>query len=224
VREDLIDLIGRPLPTVHAIYNPVDWQSVQAKALEAVDVQSYRPYFVNMGRLSPQKDQATLIDAFVQFNRSHDNAYHLLILGRGECEAALRAQCDHLEVNAFVHLLGFCDNPWAYLSHAVALISTSLYEGFSLVLMEAAAIGTPVISTDCESGPREVLADGRNGYLVPIHDPDRLADAMHYIISNPDEAREKAERSRAFVRVLEPSKVAQQYLDIFASASKTSLT
>lgn len=212
-RNDLVNIIGRPLETIHVVYNPVCTETITARAEEVIDVQGMAPYFLNVGRLSAQKDQATLLQAYAHFCTRHGSTHHLLILGRGECEPALQAQCRELGLTN-VHFLGFQQNPWAYMRHAAALVSTSIFEGFPLVLTEAAALGVPIIATDCPSGPAEILKNGADGYLVAMRDAPAAAAAMEQVILHPEEALAKAQRAQQFACTLDIGIITRRYLEI----------
>ena len=129
-----------------------------------------------VGALKPIKDYATLLSAFAGLRLRMD--VRLLILGEGECYGELKAQVKRLHLENFVFMPGFVRNLAPYYRRADLHVLSSLGEGFGNVLVEALAAGTPVVSTDCQSGPREILMDGKLGTLVPVADPQALAVAM----------------------------------------------
>lgn len=129
-----------------------------------------------VGTLKMIKDYATLLAALAQLRKQVDA--RLLILGEGECRAALEAQVRQLGLEGSVFMPGFVKNLPPYYQHADLHVLSSTGEGFGNVIIEALAAGTPVVSTDCLSGPREILCDGQFGQLVPVGDAHALAAAM----------------------------------------------
>jgi glycosyltransferase involved in cell wall biosynthesis len=110
---------------------------------------------------------------------------HLVILGEGEERARIERLIRELGIENDVYLPGFVENPFAWMARASVFVLASAWEGFSNVLLEALACGCTVVSTDCPSGPREILADGKFGYLVPVGDDTALADAILAALSAP---------------------------------------
>lgn len=143
---------------------PADWWSGPHRRLLAV------------GTLKAIKDYATLLAAFAQLRQRVDA--RLLILGEGECRAALETQARQLGIEGSVFMPGFVKDLAPYYQHAELHVLSSTGEGLPTVIIEALAAGTPVVSTDCPSGPREILADGRFGRLAPVRDAQALATAM----------------------------------------------
>lgn len=142
------------------------------------------PVIVGIGRLTKRKDFATLIRAFATVQETIGS--RLIILGEGEQREKLRNLASELEVADKVDLPGFSRNPYAYMSRAKLLVLSSIgAEGSPNVLKEAMALGLPVVSTDCPSGPREILKNGRLGRLVPVGDHARMAQAMHETLLDP---------------------------------------
>jgi glycosyltransferase involved in cell wall biosynthesis len=129
-----------------------------------------------VGTLKAIKDYATLLAAFSQLRQKVDA--RLLILGEGECRNALEALTRQLGIEASVFMPGFTQDPSPYYQHADLHVLSSTGEGLPTVIIEALATGTPVVSTDCPSGPREILCDGQFGRLVPVGDAFALAVAM----------------------------------------------
>lgn len=163
----------------HVIYNPIVTDRIAEKAQAPLD----HPWFANgedvfvaAGRLRPQKDFPTLIRAFARL-RSERPA-RLLILGDGPDKADLEKMIEELGLHADVELFGFTDNPYAFFSRATAFVLSSRWEGLPTVLVEALSCGAPIVSTDCPDGPREILADGRYGHLVPVGDVEGLARGL----------------------------------------------
>ncbi|MCX8018578.1 MAG: glycosyltransferase, partial [Rhodocyclaceae bacterium] len=141
------------------------------------------PVILGLGELGARKDFATLIRAFARL-RARRRA-RLLILGRGRQRERLLALAAALGVKDDVALPGFVPDPYAYLAHAALFVLSSRWEGLPFALVEALAVGTPAVATDCPSGPREVLADGRYGALVPVGDDRALAEAMEATLDRP---------------------------------------
>jgi glycosyltransferase involved in cell wall biosynthesis len=164
------------------------------------------------GRLARQKDFRTLIRAFARVHA--ERHYRLVILGEGNDRAPLEALAVKLGLKDDIDLPGFVTNPFAYMSKAALFVLSSAWEGFGNVLAEAMALGVPVVSTDCPSGPREILQDGRYGPLVPVGDACALAKAMIDVLDHPPEKaflQSASERFRvdkcgeAYLQVLFPA-------------------
>jgi glycosyltransferase involved in cell wall biosynthesis len=185
VADDLSQVSAIPRSRIRVIYNPVITPAIQAKAREPVDhpwfVPGGPPVVLGIGRLTTQKDFSILIRAFAQVRRSL--AARLLILGEGEKRTELESLVRALDLEEDVCLGGFVPNPYSYLTKASLFVLSSRWEGLPTVLVEALYCGTPVISTDCPSGPREILREGRHGLLVPVGDVDSMAQAMRVVLS-----------------------------------------
>lgn len=180
VADDLAWVTGLPRQSIHVIYNPVvtnillerSRQSVSHPWIQNRDV----PVIIGMGRLTPQKDFGTLIRAFARV-RAQLPA-RLIILGEGEDREFLEDLCQSLGVAKDVDFAGFVANPYAFLSRAALFVLSSRWEGLPGALIEALACGAKVVSTDCPSGPREILDGGAYGQLVPVEDDSAMAIAM----------------------------------------------
>jgi len=179
VTEDLAQFVRLPAEKLRVISNPIVAPDIGELARAPVDHAWFEggvPVFVAAGRLRPQKDFPTLLRAF-----SHVRAkrpVRLLILGEGPERERLEALARELDLTDDVSLPGATANPYAYMARSTAFILSSRWEGLPTVLIEAMSCGAPVIATDCPSGPREILADGRYGALVPVGDVHALAAAM----------------------------------------------
>jgi glycosyltransferase involved in cell wall biosynthesis len=185
VADDLSQVSAIPRSRIRVIYNPVITPEIQAKAREPVEhpwfVPGGPPVVLGIGRLTAAKDFSTLIRAFAQVRRSL--AARLLILGEGEKRTELESLVRALDLEEDVCLSGFVSNPYSYLAKASLFVLSSRWEGLPTVLVEALYCGTPVISTNCPSGPREILREGRHGLLVPVGDVDSMAQAMRAALS-----------------------------------------
>lgn len=173
---------GRP---VHLVHNPVVPPDLERRLAEplAPDETPDLPLIVGLGRLSPEKNFALLIRAFALLVRARPA--RLVLLGEGPERPALERLIAALGLGASVRLAGFTANPYPMLKRARLLALASDFEGFGNVLVEAMACGTAVVSTDCPYGPREILADGRYGRLVPMGDAAALAAAMGATLDQP---------------------------------------
>ncbi len=107
---------------------------------------------------------------------------------------------------------GFMRNPYPYIAKARCLVLSSLHEGFPVILIEALGLGRPVISTDCETGPREIIRDGENGLLVPTNDPQALAIALDRVCLDADLHQQFQQHAALSVEYLDIEKVAEQWL------------
>jgi glycosyltransferase involved in cell wall biosynthesis len=185
--DDLIRTSGLPRERVEVVYNPVITPAMLALARQAPDHPWFDagqpPVILGVGRLTRQKDFPTLIRAFGELRR-HRPA-RLIILGEGEDRPALEALIGELRLADDVALPGFRDNAMAYMARSALFVLSSAWEGLPTVLIEALAAGTRVVSTDCPSGPREILQEGRLGTLVPVGDALALAAAMIDALDRP---------------------------------------
>lgn len=166
------------------------------------------PIIIGMGGLRKQKDFPTLIQAFARLRAKREA--RLLILGQGRQHGRLRQLAMELGISEDVDLPGFVSNPYPYLKQAQLFVLSSLSEGSPNVLTEALALGTPVVATDCQSGPREILQDGRYGPLVSIRDADGLAKAMGSVLDNPLDSRTLRDATTEFTM----EKSARRYLEV----------
>ena len=141
------------------------------------------PLILSIGELSERKDFQTLVRGFALLHARRP--CRLMILGTGRERENLLRLAGELGVAESVALPGFVDMPFAYIAHADQFAATSRWEGMGFVLIEALAMGTPVVSTDCPNGPAEILQQGRFGKLVPVGDHQALADAMSATLDHP---------------------------------------
>lgn len=180
---------------IQVIYNPVAKEEIRQKAQAQVEHPWFKhidqPVILSVGRLTRQKDFATLIRAF--FLVRSQMPVRLVILGEGELRPELEALVQALGLQASVSLPGFVDNPYAYMARASAYVLSSVWEGMPNAAIEAMVLGTPVIATDCETGPFEVLDGGKCGRLVAVGDTRAMADSILDVITQPHSKQPSAE-------------------------------
>lgn len=185
VADDLAQVIKLPRNQIKVIYNPVIAPDIIEKSQQSISHpwfnQGEPPVILGVGRLIKQKDFPTLIRAFAQV-RSVRPA-RLMILGVGSEKSYLDQLIRELDLENDAAILGFQENPYAYMARASVFALSSAWEGFGNVLVEALAVGTPVVSTNCPSGPAEILASGKYGSLVPVGDSQAMAKSILEVLS-----------------------------------------
>lgn len=193
--DDMARLSGIKRESIETIYNPVAAPPASIKPGPEVDALwgGAGPRILTVGSLKEQKNHALLIRAFARLSR--ERPARLMILGDGELRPALRALAEAEDVADRVLMPGFATDPWPVYASADLFVLSSDYEGFGLVLVEAMRSGLKIVSTDCEAGPREILADGRYGRLVPCGDLEALAEAMAKALDDQVDIRALAARA-----------------------------
>ncbi len=201
IAAELSDVCHLPPRKIRVIPNPVDLERITKLA----GVRPEHPWFsgtvpvvVAVGRLHPQKGFESLVRAFAAVRR--ETAAKLLILGEGPLRPQIEQLAGNLGLESDVALPGFQDNPYGYMAHATVFVLSSLYEGFGNVLVEALALGVPVISTRCPVGPEEILSDGHTGILVPPADEDALAQAILRVLRDSTLRSQLASQGRRRAR------------------------
>jgi len=178
-----------PRDCIDVVYNPVITPEIMEKAKVDIDHNWFNnestPVVLSVGSLSSRKDYSTLVRSFKLIREERDDA-KLVIVGR---DGGKRAELDNLTqslgLSDVIEMPGYVENPFAYMANADVFVLSSVWEGFGNVLVEAMACGCPVVSTDCPSGPSEILSDGRYGPLTPIRDPESLKKAVLWTLENP---------------------------------------
>ncbi|MBA1147703.1 glycosyltransferase [Ectothiorhodospiraceae bacterium WFHF3C12] len=221
VAEDAAALIGIDVDRIRPIANPVVtpalFRGAEASANHPWLDGKSKPVLLAVGRLEPQKDFGTLLEAFARLRDEHEA--RLIILGEGKLRESLQARAVELGIADDLAMPGFVDNPAAFMARADLFVLSSRWEGSPNSLTEAVALGTPVVATDCPNGPSEILENGRYGELVAMGDSAGLAAAMaRALVSPPDAAflRQAGERytversARGYLRAMNLSPVAEQ--------------
>jgi len=192
--DDLVNNFG--VKSVDVIYNLVDIDKIKELALIDVDF-DFEPFtFVTIGRLDVGKNHMLMIEAF---SRLENIDAQLLIIGDGDLKELLQEKINQLSMEDKIFLLGKQANPYKYLSRSDCFTFSSNHEGFPNVLLEALACDLPIISTDCQSGPREILK-GEYGVLTKVSDVDEFYDAMKIMIENENLRHELSIKARNRVK------------------------
>jgi N-acetylgalactosamine-N,N'-diacetylbacillosaminyl-diphospho-undecaprenol 4-alpha-N-acetylgalactosaminyltransferase len=212
---------------VKTIYSPININSIMKDSIINVDFRDECFTFITVGRLDYGKNHSLLINAMREINAK------LYIIGDGNLRFELDNQIKEFRLENKVFLLGNQSNPYKYLRQADCFVFSSLREGLPTVLLEALACGLPIISSDCPSGPREILAPGTNldielsntveyaefGILIPVANKDKLVEAMTFISNNNNIKIHYSNKAinRAFSFDIE--NIAKQYHDLFNSVT-----
>jgi glycosyltransferase involved in cell wall biosynthesis len=187
VAADLARIARLPLNRIHVAPNPVVTEELLRMARTTPShpwlAPGAPPVILGAGRLTEEKDFATLMCAFARVRRRV--LARLLILGDGEERSTLEELIRKLGIENCAQLPGFVRNPFAFMSRAAVFVLSSAWEGMPNVLIQALACGAPVVASDCKSGPREILQDGRYGRLVPVGDAGALAKAIVSVLDQP---------------------------------------
>nr|WP_284676620.1 glycosyltransferase [Vibrio sinus] len=211
VKECLVTSYAIPCDQVKVIHNPINLALVRQRSQDSIThpwfTKTDIPVAVAVGRLTPAKNFSMLLDAMVAIHKMRP--LRLVIVGEGALRSSLENKIERLGLSSQVMLLGSQTNPFPYIAQANLLAVSSSREGFSNVIVEALALGTPVVSTNCPSGPAEVLEEGEWGRLTAVDDPNALAEAM--LDTLEEEKKVYYRRADAFSDI----SIAKQYIKLF---------
>jgi glycosyltransferase involved in cell wall biosynthesis len=211
VASDLAYAAKVPMEKIRVVYNPIYRVEMEDLMEQPVEhpwfSEGQPPVILAAGRLVEQKDYPTLLRAFSRLR--HQRSVHLVILGEGRLLPELKKLATELKIAEDVDFHGFASNPYCFMARCSVFVLSSAWEGFANVVAEALACGAQVVSTDCESGPEEILANGQYGQLVPVGDDIALADAIIVALEHPQSKDFLRQRGRSFTA----AKAARQYLD-----------
>ncbi|MEL7028246.1 MAG: glycosyltransferase [Pseudomonadota bacterium] len=215
VAEELRKIWGAPNADIPVINNPLDLDRIDRMRAEPADLPWFSdggpPVALAVGRLTPQKDYPTMLRAFAEARAA--GPMRLAIAGEGPDQADLEALARELGVADDVAFLGFLGNPFAAMSAADMFVLSSRWEGFANVVAEAVRCGARIVSTDCVSGPAEILQDGRWGQLTPVGDVSAFAQAMRRALTLEVDKAAMEARAQDF----EADAIAARYLDYLAA-------
>lgn len=238
VRYDLISEYDIEQKLVHTIYNYVDQEVIKNLCIKGLDAEVEKwldgaEFFLNIGRLSPQKQQQRLIHQFFLFHKTDTKNSKLIIIGSGLLESDLKELIINYKMENSVLLIPYIDNPFPFIKKSKCVILSSHYEGLPNVLLETMTIGRPIIATDCLAGPRELLNDdtdysksireiqcAKRGLLIPDIKTDDdgsthfLADAMHRICREKYECERFVEEQAVFMGKYHNNSITGQWIEV----------
>lgn len=230
---------------ISVIYNFINQDAIKEKATDLIDpdVREFldgKSFFVNVGRLDRQKNQIRLIEQFELFRKTNKEI-KLLIIGSGDLLSELRTKISEKNLEEWVKIIPYISNPFVYIKHARALIVSSHYEGLPNVILEAMAIGCPIVSTDCLAGPRELLDDlydysealepcmiAKRGILVQdlisedLLETGYLAQAMSIIAEDDSLCKLLCENQKEYMDKYSNDKIVDQWISVIENPNKSS--
>ena len=216
--ESMIELLCLPPAAVRVIYNPCNLQRIQQQSRQTNDAAQYGRYIIAVGRLEKQKGFEILLNAYARDIAS--TGVQLVILGEGTHRQDLEALAVKLDISKLVHLPGFVENPWAYIAQADLFVLSSLWEGFGHVVIEAMACRTPVVVTDCDFGPSEIVQHEETGLVVPTGNAAALSRAMISLLNDPDKAGRLAANGFRRAQDFEMTRILKAYEEMFSEAGE----
>lgn len=208
---------------VDYIYNPFDLSNVVKKSREEISHQWFesktKPIILSVARLdSLQKDFFTLFKAFALVLKQE--SARLVIVGEGPQKKELEKLSKKLDISENVWFVGFQENPYKFIAKANIFVLSTKFEALPTVLIEAMACGVPVISSDCDFGPREILENGKNGILVPVGDVEKMAKVILELLKNQELCKQFREKGKRKVSEFTIEKSVRQYEKIFNEVLK----
>jgi glycosyltransferase involved in cell wall biosynthesis len=208
--QSLSQTFDLPKQQVSCIHNPIVQLANEPEAILPVDF----PYIIAVGRLVAVKGFDVLLEAYAKMAAQFTPK--LIILGEGPQQKALQQLIVKLRLQHRVLLPGFVPNPRAWMRTAKLLVLSSKMEGLGNVILEAMAEGTPVIATNCDFGPRDIIQDGFNGKLVPVDDPQALATAMTELLSQPMQGQVYAQNALQTLEGFSINVICRAYAKLFS--------
>lgn len=186
-KSDLITNFNLNKNKIKVIYNPLDIMEIKRLSKETPNDVSFNKDILNIvcvGSLTHSKGHTYLIEALRILKEEKNIKSHLYFIGTGELETDLRKEVNGKKLNNQVFFLGHKNNPYGYIKECDLFILPALWEGFGNVIVEAMASGTPVISTNCESGPKEIIKTEENGLIVQMSNSEAIANAVEKVVQD----------------------------------------
>lgn len=215
VARELRPVLGEG-PKLRMIHDPLDVERVASLARKEVSHRwfgSDHQVISAMGRLSPEKGYVSLVRAFAVVSRDRPAA-RLLLMGAGDQEGELVALAGTLGVAERVEILGFQQNPFAYLARSTCFVMSSSWEGFGMAIVEAMASGVAVLSTDCPYGPSEILADGVFGLMARVGSIEDLAQGISRLLDDAPLRQSLVQKGVARARDFDSSALLPKYAQL----------
>lgn len=220
--DDLVKNIRIPQEKIKAIYNPTVTPGIFEKIRKEIEhpwlKNRKQPVILGVGSLFLQKDFPTLIKAFVKLRKKRNAK--LIILGEGKERKKLEKLIQSLGIKEDVDMPGFVKNPYAYMARADVFVLSSLWEGFGNVIVEAMACGCPVVSTNCQSGPSEILQNGKYGILVLTANPEALAKSIFRLLDDPKLQQRLSKGGKKRAKDFDIKKIIREYESLFLEILK----
>lgn len=220
ITDDFVDDFKSKYPEYTAkvirIYNPMNVNAIRQKA--KLEKTPREKYFCHVSRLVKGKDIKTLMDAFDIFAKSHGDV-KLYIVGDGDMANDFKSYAKTLKSNNQIIFTGEKHNPYGIMRGAIANVLSSEFEGLPTVVLESVILGVPCISSKCKNGPREILLDGKGGFLFDVGDVKMLAKHMNFVYENPEKANELANVAMDGLNRFSPSTISKQIYDLIKKFS-----
>jgi glycosyltransferase involved in cell wall biosynthesis len=217
VGQDLIDNFSIPQDIITTIHNPYDIDNILSLSKNNIDEDwlnndSYQT-ILSVGNLSKQKAHDLLLKTFSELTKQKENL-RLIIAGDGNQYNNLLNLSKELKIEDYVKFTGQVDNPFAYMARADVFVLSSQYEGFPNVLIEAMICKCLTISTDCPSGPNEIIEDKQNGFLIPVGDIQALKNTIIKVLHDPDLRQIITDRAYQSAKSFGVNAIIKRYRDI----------
>jgi len=202
VKKDVLQNLKVKPKEIKTIYNPFDFEEIREKANQKVDLGF--DYIINAAALTKVKNQELLIKSYARL----DTPLHLVLLGKGNQEGNLKKLVKKLGLEKKVHFLGWQSNPYKYIKNAKLFVLSSNVEGFGNVLVESLALNTPVVSTNCPSGPSEILIGELAKFLAKVNDIDDLRNKIELALNDYPEIKNE------YIQKFDYIEIAKEYLEL----------
>lgn len=221
VKEDLVNNFFIKENKIQVIYNPVEVEKIKQlskQKLNGFNKNNNEKLIISVGRLVEQKDYPTLIKAFSILEKKVSS--RLIILGKGPLEKKLKKICKDYGLEEKVQFVGFKNNPYKFMRAADLFVLSSKWEGFGHVIVESMAVGTPVISTDCKSGPSEIIGKNEYGKLVSVGNAEELSKNIISLLENPTLLDFYSKQGIKRANDFDAKTITEQYEKVFYSIIK----
>lgn len=221
IKEIIVSDYKLDVRRIAVIPNPVDMASVAELSKKEPFTALPRDYLIHVGRLNVKtKAHDILLNAFKKLHTFHPDL-KLILVGDGPDKRQIQAMINDLDLAELVILAGWQDNVYPLMARAKALVLCSRYEGWPNVLVEAMACGCPVVATDCQTGPREIMGDHKYGLLVPVDDPEALVHSMQMLLTDESCRAYFQEQARKRAQDFDLEQIGPKYVRLLQSMTET---